>query len=136
MLQRNDVDASVETRVAKGQRRQIGDSIQFAVIPGRIAHREINSDVSLPSEIFGVRLLARASVQRARAGSEAGRKLLESLLDGGFEMQQIAPQKSGQAALDGPISQAFLRASTIMVDPAPQAASSSVNGSAATTSAK
>src|ERR1700691_5457046 len=67
--------------------------------------------------------------------------MFDRVFDGGFEKQQVAPQKPRQRAFDvsigvGRASQAFLRASSMIVDPAPHVASSTVNGSAASTSPK
>src|ERR1700731_2101539 len=43
-------------------------------------------------------------------------------------MQHVPPQEPGKKALDALIRQAFLRASSMIVEPAPQAASNNVNG--------
>src|SRR5260370_41270480 len=80
--------------------------------------------------------LAGARIQHSRAIGETGRECVHGLFNGNFEMQQVASQKTRQALFDRLISQAFLRASIMMVDPAPHAAPSIVGGSARRTSAK
>src|SRR5580704_8174993 len=131
MLQRHNIDAGFKTSAWKRQRGQIRDGVQLAVIPPRIAHRKIHSNVALAPKIPGVHPFSSARVQYARPTGQTGRKLLQRIVDRGLEVQHMTPQKPRQATLDGPIRQVFLRASSMMVEPAPHAASNNVNGSAA-----
>lgn len=128
MFERNDVDGGVETCVTKRERGQVGDGVELAVIPGGVADSEVHADVALPLEMLGVAHLAGAGVQDACTIGKIARKLRDGIFDGRFKVEHVAAQKCGKAALQRWMIQAFLRASTMIVDPQPQAASMMVNG--------
>ena len=58
MLQSHDVDARREGAVAKRQRREIGDGVEIAIVPGRVADGQIHAAVAGLREKSGVAALA------------------------------------------------------------------------------
>ncbi len=128
MLQRDDVDCRVETRVRKRERRQICNGVELPVIPLRVANSQVHSGVTLPLEMLGVAHLARARIQHTRAIRKVARKSSDRVFNGSFKVEHVPAQKCGKALLQLGMIQAFLRASTMIVDPQPHAASIMVNG--------
>ena len=89
----------------------------------------------MPREVVRVLALARAGIEDPRAGRKLAGKGLNGSLDFGFEVQDVAPQRLGKAFREARVFH-LRRASIITVEPAPQAASTSVKGKAATTIAR
>ena len=127
--------AAAKTPVAEGQRGEVGHHVEAGVVPGGVAHGEIHAAVALGGEQAGVLAFAGAGVEHARVLGKAAREGFERLLDGAFEVQHVAAQRAREERGGGGVPH-FFRASTITVEPARQAASSNVNGSAAATRAK
>ena len=75
-------------------------------------------------------------IEDSRSLGERGRKRGYGALDGGFEVEHVIAEKQRQEALEGRVSQDFLRASTMIVEPAWQAASRNANGRQAATRQK
>src|ERR1022692_2521588 len=154
VLQRNDVDGGVEAAGGERQPRKIGHGIQAAVIPSAIAHGQVHAAIALAGEVACVADFARAGVQDARARRQAGCEAGHRILNGGFEMQNATAQPARQVidyggaahgvlraalcygALRAALCNGALRASIMMVDPAWQAASSSVKGRTAASKLK
>ena len=90
MLQRDDVDGRVEQIGRERERRQIGDGIQAAIIPGRIADCEIHAAVSLGAEQAGVLPFPGAGIEHARARGKRSREVRHAILNRTFEMQHVA----------------------------------------------
>ena len=74
-------------------------------------------------------------VENALSGGDRAREGRHRAVDSRLEMQDVAAQEEGKAIGDRGIAHVFLRASIMMVDPARQAASMTVKGSAASASA-
>ena len=100
MLDGDDVQRGVEDRIAERQRGQIGDGIETAVVPRRIAHRQIDAAVALAREFVGVLSFARAGVEHARAGRKRRGEGAHGVLDLAFEVQNVPPQRPRQAVGD------------------------------------
>jgi hypothetical protein len=62
MFDRDDVDRSVERSAAEWKRREIGKRIDAAIIPCRIAYREIDPAVSLARELMAVLPFPRSRI--------------------------------------------------------------------------
>ena len=126
-------DAS-NVRVAKRQRGQIADHVQSRIIPGRIADAKIEADSSAaPRNNACSSLLPRRRRARARPAAATPRSSATASSIAASKCMHVA-RAAGAASDDRAIrvvDHDFLRASTMMVDPARQAASSSVNGSEA-----
>ena len=69
---------------------------------------------------------ARSGVEQARVVRKIPRERRYCVLNGGLKVKQVPSQKTRQAALDRFIPQTFLRASSMMVEPQPHAASMAV----------
>src|SRR5579884_1157124 len=136
VLEGHDADRRFEAAVRKRQSVQVGNSVELAVIPSVVADAEIDAYVSLPGKKRRVPHLARAGVQNARTRRERLGERRHGVLDGRLEVEKVAGKKPRQQALDRSISQAFLRASTMIVEPAPKAASTTANGSETSTMPK
>ena len=103
---------------AERQRREVGQRIQAAVIPGGIAHRQVHAAIALAREVVRVLSFARARIQHPRARRQPARERRHGVLDFGFEMQNVPPQRPRQAVRERRVSHRR-RASIITVDPAP-----------------
>jgi len=136
MLQRDDVDTGLEAAIGEGKRGEIGNGVQLSIVPGGIADREIDGEIPAGRKIFRVDAFSGAGIQHSGAGGKFRGETGKRIVDRGFEVQNVASQEARQNALDRLIRHAFRRAYSMMVDPAPQAASSSVNGSATSTRPK
>ena len=139
MLQGDDVDARVEGSGPNGKSSQIAHDIEARVVPSRITDGQVEREVALAFKIAGVRAFSRASVKHACSRRKIAGEVCKVAFDGGFKVKHEAAQKGGKKALEARVIQAavyFRLASSMIVDPAPQAASKIVNGRAPTTSEK
>ncbi len=65
VFKRDNVHTRVECAFAKRQRTEIANHVQFAVVPIRVAHSQIEPHVALPHEIIPVGAFARPGIQHA-----------------------------------------------------------------------
>src|SRR5207244_974468 len=72
VLERDDVEASAEGAGAEGQRGEVGDGVETAVVPGSVAHGKIHTDVTGARKEACVAALAGAGVKHAISVGEAG----------------------------------------------------------------
>jgi hypothetical protein len=135
----HDIDAGVEGAGAKGQGGQIAYDIEARVIPARIADGEVERDIAMTFEVAGMRAFSGSAIEHARTGWKITGEIGEIGVDHSLKVKDEAAQKRREKALQARVIQAavyFRLASSMMVDPAPQAASKIVNGSAPTTKEK
>src|SRR5207244_2960219 len=135
VLERHDVDTGVECPIAKGQRRQVRDGVQAAIVPGRVADRQVDAAIPRRFKKFGVAALTGAGVQNALPRPDSLREARQRLFNGRLKMQNVSAQERRKAIGDRGVPHVFLRASIMMVEPARHAASMTVNGTDATTRA-
>ena len=134
VLQRDDVDARGKGPVPKGQGGQIRYCIELPVVPSWVADRQIDSDIARAVEVSGVATFPRSCIEYALTRTVRSGERIERIVNSGFEMQDVTSQKTRQSICERRVAHVFLRASIMMVDPARQADSTRVKGSAATTS--
>ena len=91
MLQRDDTQASIERVSPERHGRNICDGIQPAVVPGDIAHRQVNAAITVPPEKVRVLALARARIQNPRTVGRLAREALHGVFDGALKMQDVSP---------------------------------------------
>ena len=87
-------------------------------------------------EMMGVLAFACAGVKHAGILGQSTRERGHSVVDGSFEVQNMTAERFRQPLLEGLIRQRLQRASIMMVEPAPHAASRMVNGREPTTMPK
>ena len=80
--------------------------------------------------------LAGAGVEDTRARRQGASELRDRVFDLRLEVQDISTNGGRQEVAQPVVNHDFLRASTMMVDPARQAASSSVKGTELATSVR
>ena len=93
----DDVQRRVEGARWKRQGGQIGDGIESAIIPPRVAHSQIDAKVALVGEESLVLAFAGARVENQRAGSKRAGKACDRFRDLAFEVEEPAPDRSGCA---------------------------------------
>lgn len=137
MLERHDIEHGPENARAKRQRGEVGQRLNARIVPGGIADSQVDRRVLVTREITGMARLASPGVQHTRTRRNGGRKIPYCTFQNGIEMKQMAMEPTGQPALHMRVNhRGFLRASTIMLLPARQAASSMVKGKQATVKPK
>ncbi len=136
MLERDNVNARSKCAIAERKGLQIGDCVEGAIVPAGIADGEIDSAITRFREQATMPAFARARVEHTHSRRKIARKGGQRVVDGGFEIENLPAQESGKTIRGGGEAHVFLRASIMIVEPARQAASAIVNGSAATTTAK
>ena len=100
MFEGDDVDAGVEGGVAEGESGEVGDGVEFAVVPGGVADGEVDRDVALAREESTRACTSPAPASSTRApGGRRSEKRVTALLDGGFEVQHVPAEERGKAAL-------------------------------------
>src|SRR5947209_3819713 len=119
MFQGHDIDTGVEGCRSKWQRDEIGDRTEPAIVPGRVSHAQVHSDIALPRKVSRVSRFARARIEHPHAGIQIIRKRSDAIVYRCLEVQNVPAQESGEATLDRAIDQGFLRASSMIVEPAP-----------------
>src|SRR5260370_11984285 len=97
MLDGDNVDRGIERAGAKRQRREMDKRIDPAVIPRRVAHRETHSAIAFFREVMPVLPPARPRIQHARPRRQAAREIRHGVFDLALEMQDVPPQRAGQA---------------------------------------
>src|ERR1017187_3800261 len=115
MFDGDKVHRGVEGCRAEGQRREIGERIDLAVIPRRVAHREIDTRVALAREMMPVLPFARARIQHARTVRQGAREGRHGVFDLAFEVQDVPPQRPRQPIGDCRVAHG--RASWAMPEP-------------------
>ncbi len=118
------------------QRRQVGQRVQAAVIPGRVAHRQVHAAVSLAREVVRVLSLARAGVQDPGAGGQRAAPSAATASSISASKCRMCRRSGLGKRYASPEYLIACAPPSSPCCPAPHAASASVNGSAAATSAK
>jgi hypothetical protein len=139
VLESNNIDARIEGTGPKGQRGKICDRIQIAIIPGSISDSQVDAHVAVSVEQLCILSFPGAGIKNKCVSCNFCGETSHCRLDCTFKVENIPlkpdrhnAERRGHVPADHP----FFRASTMMVDPARQAASSAVTGTAVITRAK
>ena len=118
------------------ERKKVGDRIQASVVPLRVADGKIDAAIAVIPKKAVVLSLAGTRIEDPRAGGQVGRERGYCAFDRAFEVEHVVAHEAWQQTRECAVSHYFLRASTITVEPARQAASRTAKGKQASTRQK
>ena len=136
MFQRHDVQAGIEAGGGKGQAGEIAEDIEALVVPLRITDGEVRAGVAAVRKVLAVLAFSGAGVENAGTWGKGSAEGGGVIADGGFKEPQVALQERWNAPAPAIGTHGFFRASTMMVAPWRQAASSMAKGQEAMTRPK
>lgn len=137
VFESDDIEGGVKAGSCEGEGGEVGDGIEVAVVPFGIADGEIDSHIALTVKAGSVAGLAGPGIEHSGAFRQMEGESKDRLIQFRLEMVDPADERVGQELARPGVSHDFAgRASIMMVDPAPKAASRAATGRAASVKSK
>jgi DnaK suppressor protein len=93
VLERDDIQAGVETVIPERERQKIADDVKPAIIPARISHADVEPAVAVAPKEAGISAFAGSRIQNAGAVRHRSGEIPDRAFDRRFELQQIIPHE-------------------------------------------